>query len=230
MLNRPVKVESGYPMRKIHIVIIDYGMGNLQSVSNALELLGCHVQVSGNPSVINGADALVLPGVGAFGEAMNNLVQMRLVEPLRNAILNDGKPMLGICLGMQLLADESDERGVTKGLSLISGHVRSIPAPKGFRLPHVGWNGVTIKKQEPLFHDLKDGDAFYFVHSYHFECDLAYIAGVADYGVDVTAALQKGRIFAVQFHPERSQHKGLRLLRNFINFVENTIPESATSC
>lgn len=217
-------------MRKINIGIIDYGMGNLQSVSNAFERLNCNVKLSSDPNAISGADALVLPGVGAFGEAMSNLMQRRLVEPLRNAVLNEGKPLLGICLGMQLLADDSDERGENKGLSLIPGHVRSIPVPKGFMLPHVGWNGVKIKKPEPLFHDLHDDDAFYFVHSYRFECDPCYIAGITDYGVDITAAIQKDRIFAVQFHPERSQRKGLRLLHNFVNFVGTTIPERAPSC
>lgn len=225
-----VEAKNSNSMRKVRLVIIDYGMGNLQSVRNALERLGCHVQLSSDPSAISEADALVLPGVGAFGEAMSNLSQRRLVEPLRNAVLNEGKPLLGICLGMQLLADDSDERGTNKGLSLIPGHVRSIPVPKGFMLPHVGWNGVRIKKPEPLFSDLQDGDAFYFVHSYRFECDSNYIAGITDYGVDVTAAIQKDRIFAVQFHPERSQRKGLRLLRNFVDFVETTIPERVTSC
>jgi glutamine amidotransferase len=170
---------------------------------------------------------LILPGVGAFPEAMNNLRQRKLVEPLRRAVLDEGKPLLGICLGMQLLADSSEEYGVCRGLSLIPGQVRKIPLSDGLRLPHIGWNGVSIRKREPLFLDINEGGAFYFVHSYRFECDQAYIAGITDYGVDITAAVQKNRIFGVQFHPERSQRKGLHLLRNFVDFVESTVESEA---
>lgn len=210
-------------MKPTRIDIIDYGMGNLQSVRNALERLGCEVQISSNPETLADADALILPGVGAFGEAMNNLEQRKLVEPLRRAVLDEGKPLLGICLGMQLLADSSEERGNYRGLSLIPGQVREIPVSGGLRLPHIGWNGVSVRKCDPLFRDIHEGGAFYFVHSYRFECDPVYIAGITDYGTDITAAIQKDRIFGVQFHPERSQHKGLRLLRNFVDFSETTV-------
>ncbi len=208
-------------MNPTRIDIIDYGMGNLQSVRNALERIGCEVQISSDPASLADADALILPGVGAFGEAMNNLQQRKLIEPLQRAVLDDGKPLLGICLGMQLLADSSDERGNYQGLSLIPGQIREIPVSGGLRLPHVGWNGVSVRKHDPLFRDIRDGGDFYFVHSYRLECDPAYIAGVTDYGTDIVAAVQKERIFGVQFHPERSQHKGLRLLRNFVDFVES---------
>lgn len=207
-------------MKQTRIGIIDYGMGNLQSVRNALERLGCEVLISSSPEILAGADALILPGVGAFGEAMNNLEQRNLVGYLRRAVLEEGKPLLGICLGMQLLADSSEERGNFQGLSLIPGKVREIPVTGGLRLPHIGWNGVSIRKRDPLFREVHEGGAFYFVHSYRFECDPSYIAGVTDYGTDITAAVQKDRIFGVQFHPERSQHKGLRLLRNFVDFSE----------
>lgn len=210
-------------MRPTRIDIIDYGMGNLQSVRNALERLGCEVRISNDPAALAEADALILPGVGAFGEAMYNLEQRKLIEPLRRAVLEEGKPLLGICLGMQLLADSSEERGNFQGLSLIPGQVREIPVSEGLRLPHIGWNGVSIHKRDPLFREIHEGGAFYFVHSYRFECDPAYIAGVTDYGTDITAAVQKDRIFGVQFHPERSQHKGLRLLRNFVDFSETTV-------
>ena len=209
-------------MKPIRIDIIDYGMGNLQSVRNALERLGCEVQISSNPAALTDADALILPGVGAFGEAMNNLQQRNLVEPLRRAVRDEGKPLLGICLGMQLLADSSDERGNYRGLSLIPGQVTKIPVSGGLRLPHIGWNSVSVRNGDPLFRDIREGGAFYFVHSYRFECESAYIAGVTDYGADITAAVQKDRIFGVQFHPERSQRKGLRLLRNFVDFAEST--------
>lgn len=210
-------------MKPTRIDIIDYGMGNLQSVRNALERIGCEVRISSEPAALADADALILPGVGAFGEAMNNLQQRNLVEPLQRAVLDEGKPLLGICLGMQLLADSSDERGNYRGLSLIPGQIRKIPVSGGHRLPHIGWNGVSVHKCDPLFRDIHEGGDFYFVHSYRFECDPAYIVGTTDYGTDITAAVQKERIFGVQFHPERSQHKGLRLLRNFVDFAESTL-------
>jgi imidazole glycerol-phosphate synthase subunit HisH len=209
-------------VKPTRINIIDYGMGNLQSVRNAIERLGCEVRITGDPAALCDADALILPGVGAFGEAMHNLQQRKLIEPIRSAVLDDDKPLLGICLGMQLLADSSEERGIHRGLSLIPGQVTEIPVPAGFRLPHIGWNDVSIRKRDPLFRDIRERGAFYFVHSYRFECDSEYIAGVTDYGMAVTAAVQKDRIFGVQFHPERSQRKGLRLLRNFIDFVDSS--------
>lgn len=207
-------------MNPTRIDIIDYGMGNLQSVRNALERLGCEVQVSDNPAAFSRADALILPGVGAFGEAINNLHQRKLIEPIRKSVLEHGKPLLGICLGMQLLADSSEERGNYQGLSLIPGQVKKIPVPDGFLLPHIGWNGISIRNNEPLFCGIPEGGAFYFVHSYRYECDEVYVAGVTDYGTSINAAVQKDHIFGVQFHPERSQRKGLRLLRNFVDFVE----------
>jgi glutamine amidotransferase len=217
-------------MRALRIDIIDYGMGNLQSVQNALERFGCEVEISSDPATIDNADALILPGVGAFGEAMTNLRQKHFVDPIKRAVLNDRKPMLGICLGMQLLAEDSDERGMNDGLGLIPGHVRRIQPPDGFRLPHIGWNALRVVQPEPLFHDFQDGDAFYFVHSYAFDADPQYVAATTDYGLDVVAAVQRDRIFGVQFHPERSQRKGLRLLRNFLDVVSSTIPETAAAC
>ncbi len=210
-------------MKRTKIDIIDYGMGNLQSVRNALERIGCQVRISSESSALVDADALILPGVGAFGEAMNNLQQRKLILPLQRAVLDEGKPLLGICLGMQLLADSSDERGNHQGLSLIPGNIREIPILSDLRLPHIGWNNVAVRKRDLLFRDIQDGSDFYFVHSYHFVCDPAYITGVTDYGMDITAAVQKEHIFGVQFHPERSQLKGLRLLRNFVDFAESIL-------
>lgn len=213
-------------MKPVRIDIIDYGMGNLQSVRNALELFGCDVQISSDPASFELADALILPGVGAFGEAMSNMHQRKLVEPLKRVVCDQGKPILGICLGMQLLADSSDERGHYKGLSLIPGEVNIITVSEGLHLPHIGWNGVSVCQSNPLFCDIAEGSAFYFVHSYRFQCDRVYVAGVTEYGVNITAAVQKDRIFGVQFHPERSQRKGLRLLRNFVDFVGSTLSGS----
>ena len=212
-------------MQPIRIVIVDYGMGNLQSVRSALERLGCEVGIGSTPAELRNSDAIVLPGVGAFGEAMHNLLERKLDEPLRRIALEEKKPLLGVCLGMQLLADGSEERGKFEGLSLIPGYVRRIPVVDGLRLPHIGWNGVIARKPEPLFANIADDGAFYFVHSYHFACDPENVAAVTDYGVEVVAAVQRDRVFGVQFHPERSQRKGLRLLNNFVNFVRTTKTE-----
>lgn len=195
-------------------------MGNLQSVKNALEILNCESTVSSNSYDIDNSDAIILPGVGAFGQAMNNLNSLNLIDPLRQAVLEYKKPLLGICLGMQLLADKSEERGEHTGLSLIPGEVKEIPVQKKLRLPHIGWNEIQINITQPLFQDIKEKGAFYFVHSYRFECNSEYVAAITNYGTDITAAVQNKNIFGVQFHPERSQRKGLHLLNNFIQYVE----------
>ena len=205
-------------------LILDYGMGNLVSVRNALERLGCEVSISRNHSDIAAAGAIILPGVGAFGRAMENLTDGGFVAPLLNAAA-EGKPILGICLGMQLLAEDSEERGFHRGLGLVPGHVRMIRTYGDLRLPHVGWNGVRIAQSEPLFDRLHDGDAFYFVHSFQVECDPGNVAAICDYGEPVNAALRKDRIMAVQFHPERSQTKGLRVLKNFVDYAKSIVVE-----
>lgn len=207
-------------MKETKIVIVDYGMGNILSVHNALVRLGCAVTTSDRASDLDAADALILPGVGAFGEAMANLKARKLVEPLLHMVRDKGKPLLGICLGMQLLADTSEEHGHNKGLGLIPGAVRRIAVPVGLRLPHVGWNSVTVRQAGPLFKGIGDGGAFYFVHSYHFVCDAANIVAITDYGSEVVAAVREGSIYGVQFHPERSQTKGLSLLANFVAEAE----------
>lgn len=207
----------------IKINIIDYDMGNLQSVRNALEHVGCEVEISSDPLTLSNADALILPGVGAFGEAMSNLQARKLIEPLRRAVLEEGKPLLGICLGMQLLADSSMERGHYQGLSLIPGQVRAIPVSPPRRLPHIGWNSISVHNSSPLFRDIHEEEAFYFVHSYHFECGEMYVVGTTNYGINITAAVQKEHVFGVQFHPERSHRKGLRVLGNFADFVKSTV-------
>lgn len=201
------------------IAIIDYGMGNLQSVRNAFEYVGCEVTISNNLLVLAQADGLVLPGVGAFGEAMQNLQKQKLIDPLQRMVLDEKKPLLGICLGMQLLADSSDERGKHTGLSLIPGQVKAIAISRDLRLPHIGWNSTIFQNASPLFEGLHDEEAFYFVHSYYFDCHPDYISSVTYYGSPITAAVYKDHIFGVQFHPERSHHKGLKILKNFANYV-----------
>ncbi len=209
-------------MKKASIVIIDYGMGNIKSIYNALVRMGGNVSTSRCIKDILAADAIVLPGVGAFREAMSNLKEFDLIEPIIHAAKDQGKPLLGICLGMQLLADSSDEHGYTKGLSLIPGSVKPIPAAPNLRLPHVGWNSLSICRREALFAHMDEGNSVYFVHSYHFVCEKDYIAATTDYGCEVVAAVQHDNIFGVQFHPECSQKNGLLLLGNFIDYANHS--------
>lgn len=203
----------------LQLAIVDYGMGNIRSVRNAFVRVGCNAELVQTPAEMQQADALILPGVGAFGEAVTNLNKLNLMEPIKQ-IVKAGKPLLGICLGMQLLADTSEERGNhQQGLGLIPGKVKLISVPKGLRLPHVGWNSISIKQAEPLFSTSREGESFYFVHSYHFDCAPQYRSATTDYGSELVAAVQKEHVFGVQFHPERSQGTGLRLLENFANYV-----------
>jgi glutamine amidotransferase len=203
------------------ISIIDYGMGNLQSVRNALTQIGYHSEISSDPDSFLESDALILPGVGAFGEAMSNLNKLQITEPLKSAVMKGHKPILGICLGMQLLAETSEEQGEHQGLSLIPGVVRKIPALPPIRLPHIGWNELSVQKKNPLFSDIQEESAFYFVHSFQFICESKYIAATTEYGSIITAAVQSNNIFGTQFHPERSQSKGLQVLRNFVEYANS---------
>ena len=203
----------------LDIVIVDYGMGNIQSVRSAFERLGCTGCLADRPEDLERADALVLPGVGAFGRAMENLNQRGFSDAMRDAVRNRGVPLLGICLGMQLLVERSEERGEYDGLGLIPGEVRTIPVPDGLRLPHIGWNELTVTRPSPFLEGVKDGDAVYFVHSLMVDCPPEYVIATCDYGMPVTACIAKDRVFGAQFHPERSQRKGMRLLRNFIDIA-----------
>ena len=199
------------------ILIIDYGVGNIASVCTALDALSVRYKVSSTPEDIASARAFILPGVGAFQEAMKNLESRGIIEPLKKEVIDNKKPLLGICLGMQVLAEDSTENGVHKGLGFIPGHVIRIPEALEFPVPHVGWNEVKVMQKAPLFEKLEDGVRFYFDHSYHFETTPEYIAATAGYGSDITAAVQHGNIFGVQFHPEKSQTAGLKLIRAFIS-------------
>ena len=216
-------------MQPTKIVIVDYGMGNIRSVHNGLAQLGCSVTTSDKVDDLKSADALILPGVGAFGEAIGNLTARGLVDPLVDLVREERKPLLGICLGMQLLAETSYERGTYKGLGLIPGEIRKIDIPSSLRLPHVGWNSVHIQREAPLFTGIPEGGAFYFVHSYHFVCDREQVAATTEYGGKVVAAVQRDNIFGVQFHPERSQTNGLSLLANFVSAVD-AIRQGSKAC
>ncbi|MEK7663925.1 MAG: imidazole glycerol phosphate synthase subunit HisH [Patescibacteria group bacterium] len=201
------------------ILIIDYGVGNDQSVINALESLGYDFLVSNKKKDIENAKVLILPGVGAFGEAMKNLEKFKITQLLKQQVLKKKKPILGICLGFQVFADWSEENGFHRGLGFISGNVVRFKEKKGFRIPHVGWNTINIFKKEPLFSKLSDGSNFYFDHSYYLECNRKYTAATCNYGQEMAVAVQKDNIFGVQFHPEKSQNNGLKLFRSFFNHL-----------
>jgi imidazole glycerol-phosphate synthase subunit HisH len=199
------------------IAIIDYGRGNLGSVEKALARLGTRAVVTQEAQVVAEAEGVVLPGDGAFHDAMANLQALGLLDPLR-ACLDEGRPFLGICLGYQLLFTESEEFGQGKGLDVISGSVRRFPA--GLKVPHMGWNQVEHRGDCPLFDGIPSGAHFYFVHSYYPEAaDPSLRTATCDYGVTFPAAVGRGALFGTQFHPEKSQRWGLRLLENFAAFV-----------
>jgi glutamine amidotransferase len=199
------------------IGIIDYGLGNLRSVLGAVEKLGHQGAISANPSTLELADKLILPGVGAFGDGMRNLNERGLIGPLGNLVQTQKKPILGICLGFQLLAETSTEFGEQTGLGWIPGHVKRMePGTDALRIPHVGWNDLEQSGDCILFDEIPDPALFYFVHSYHLETDAAITVGTCTYGRPFTAAIQSGNVFGTQFHPEKSQQHGLKVLRNFL--------------
>jgi glutamine amidotransferase len=197
------------------IGVVDYGMGNLRSVLNALEHLGAEAKLV-DAAGVDSADKVILPGVGAFGDGIGELTERRLAGPLRQAA-SDGRPLLGICLGMQLLASRSFEHGEYEGLGLIPGRVERIATDPELRVPHVGWNDMTLQQDSVLFRELDAEPIFYFVHSYEVRPeDPGAVTGSADYGRPITAAIERDNVFGVQFHPEKSQRDGLKLLENFI--------------
>lgn len=197
------------------IAVIDYGMGNLKSVSKALEAVGAKVIVTRDPKVIKKADRLVLPGVGAFADCMANLKKQNLIGPIKEFI-QTGRPFLGICLGLQLLFDEGEEFGRHKGLGILPGRVVRFHLSKKFKIPHIGWNQILKKNENRLFQKIDDGSSFYFVHSYIVvPKEKKIVATTTDYGREFVSAIAKENIFACQFHPEKSQKNGLKLLQAF---------------
>jgi len=195
------------------IAVIDYSIGNLRSVCKALEKHGEEVRLTREREVILSADSLVLPGVGAFSEAMKNLQSLGLIHPVRSFI-ESGKPFLGICLGFQLLFTESEEDGLHPGLDIFKGKVRSFSA--NVKIPHIGWNTVRIKKENPLFRNIPDNSHFYFVHSYYVQSeDADIVAGTTEYDGEFCSMIQCGNVYGTQFHPEKSTDIGLRMLENF---------------
>jgi len=205
------RAPQGAPL---DIAVVDYGMGNLGSVRHALDFLGHRAVATFDPSELAKADAIVLPGVGTFAVAMDNLCRRGLDRALSDAVLKRQTPFLGICLGMQLLAQEGTENGVHQGLGWIDGRVIRLEGSDEARVPHVGWAAVT-QSDDVLFAGAAPGDAFYFDHSYHLDCPEALVAARCAGAFDCVAAIRRDNLFATQFHPEKSQRSGLRLLRAF---------------
>jgi imidazole glycerol-phosphate synthase subunit HisH len=198
------------------IGIVNYGIGNLRSVANALDAVGASFELVTEPARVGDFDKIIVPGVGAFGACMDALTTKGFEAPVRRHAAA-GKPLLGICVGMQMLAERGTEFGNRAGLGLIPGAVVQIPrANEGIRLPHVGWNALQITKGCPLLRDLPPETSAYFVHSFHLgAADVADISALVEYGSPVTAAVSRGNVFGMQFHPEKSQMVGLRVLANF---------------
>jgi len=199
------------------IAIVDYGMGNLRSVEKGFLKVGVDARVVREPQAVDDADAVVLPGVGAFRDCIRNLAQTSMTESIMRSI-QKGKPYLGICLGLQILFTESEEFGIYKGLDVFKGRV--VRFQIDFKVPHMGWNNVKILRRTPIFDGIQDESFFYFVHSYYVvPDDTAVISTTTDYGTTFTSMVWKDNIFATQFHPEKSQESGLRILKNFGDFV-----------
>ena len=203
--------------------MVDYGTGNVGSLGNMLHKIGQTATLASTPEVLERADAILLPGVGAFDRGMGNLQASGLLETLIRRVQGDGVPVLGICLGMQLLARSSEE-GTLPGLGWIDAVCQKFtfpPEDRQHKVPHMGWNAVQPRSGENLFSDMEPGALFYFVHSYHVVCaDSDDVLGVSEYGGAFTSAVRRGNIFGVQFHPEKSLRFGMRLLRNFCEGVE----------
>lgn len=197
------------------IAIIDYGAGNLQSVKKAFDFIGAESVITNDPKVILSADKILLPGVGSFGDAMDSMHKNGLVETIKECALS-GKPFLGICLGLQLLFEESEESPGVKGLGIFKGKIKKFSSDMGLKIPHIGWNSLSIKQKNTLFKDIPENSYVYFVHSYYLHAeDENDIATVTNYGIDFHSAVGKNNVFATQFHPEKSGDVGLQILRNF---------------
>jgi glutamine amidotransferase len=200
------------------IVIVDYQMGNIHSVARKLTILGVNYEISNDPETIRQADKLILPGVGHFGKAMQQLQESNLIEVLNDVVINQKKPILGICLGMQLMANFSEE-GNVDGLGWIGGRINrfQVQDKLRYKIPHTGWNGIKICKESPMNKGLINHEEFYFVHAYYFQADKEEdILHKTTYEQEFVSAVQKNNIVGVQYHPEKSHDVGLKLIKNFI--------------
>ncbi len=202
------------------IGIIDYDAGNLRSVEKALQYLGKETIVTRDPEQIRKADKVILPGVGAFGDAMKKLQEYHL-DTLIHEIADSGKPLLGICLGLQLLFEESEESPGVEGLGILEGKIRRIPEGDGLKVPHIGWNSLHLEHNGRLFRNIPENSYVYFVHSYYLEAkDPEIVKASTEYGVHIHASVEKNNLFACQFHPEKSSETGLQILKNFAEMEE----------
>jgi glutamine amidotransferase len=201
------------------LVIVDYGVGNLRSAQKAFEHLGQPALVTSDPDRIAGAPAVVLPGQGAFGTCMDNLTAAGLVEPVV-AAARSGRPFLGICVGMQLLFDESEESPGVRGLGIFPGRVVRFPHRQDLKVPHMGWNQLRVKRRVPVLAQVADGDFVYFLHSFHpLPVDPDIVATTTDYGLEFVSSVGRDNVYAGVFHPEKSQQVGLKLLRGFVETI-----------
>ena len=199
------------------VAIIDYGAGNLQSVKKALDFIGAESKITDNKDKINAASHIILPGVGSFADAMSCIRERGLEETIKKSA-DGSKHFLGICLGLQLLFESSEESPGVKGLGVFKGDIVTIPKDNGLKVPHIGWNSVKLNQTNGIFEGIKDESYFYFVHSYYLKnADEDIVAGTTEYGVPIQCAVQNGRVCATQFHHEKSSEVGLALLRNFVN-------------
>lgn len=199
------------------IAVIDYDAGNIRSVEKALLALGQEVHITGEPQEILRADKVILPGVGAFGDAMEN-IRSRGLEPVIRQITDRGTPFLGICLGLQLLFDSSEEAPGAKGLGLLKGRILRIPQTPGMKIPHMGWNSLHLENDGKLFRGIEEQSYVYFVHSYYLKAqEQDIVTATTEYGTLVHASVESGNIFACQFHPEKSSEAGLTILENFLS-------------
>ncbi len=206
------------------VAIVDYGVGNLFSLKSSFAAIGAAATVTSDKAVIESADRILLPGVGAFGDAAKKLRDSGLDKVVVNEA-KSGKPLMGICLGMQLLFEKSYEYGEHEGLGLLSGNVVPMEGriPSGLKIPHIGWNALKLSRENPLFSGIKEGDCVYFVHSYFADNCADSVIATANYGIDITAAVAKNNIFGCQFHPEKSGKVGLEILRAFVNIKESDL-------
>ncbi len=200
------------------IAIIDYGAGNLQSVEKALRHLECPCRITTDPGALMSAEAAILPGVGAFGDTMESLRARGLEGPIK-AYIESGRPFLGICLGLQVLFESSEESPGVPGLGVLKGKILRLPEGAGLKIPHIGWNSLEVQKPGGLLAGLGDGPYVYFVHSYYLRAEEDVVTATAGYGAQIHAAVQKGNLWACQFHPEKSGEVGLRMLQNFVRLA-----------
>lgn len=197
------------------IAIIDYDAGNIKSVEKALQYLGEEAVITRDAGEILMADKVILPGVGAFGDAMKKLNRYGLV-PVIHEVVEKGIPFLGICLGLQLMFESSEEAPGVEGLGLLKGKIVRIPEGDGLKVPHMGWNSLSFPKEGRLFAGIQENSYVYFVHSYYLQAEEDIVTATAEYGVTIHASVEKGNVFACQFHPEKSSHTGLTILKNFV--------------